>query len=315
MPEPLSEYLKAFSSLNVNRSGGHVSPHKPAMLLALLGLAEAGDLKKNKIFFEPALLERYAKYFEVVRGEGDHPNPYFPFFHLQSDGFWHLQSLPGRESLLHAMTTARTMSAIKDNVAFAYLDSDLFDLLSNSDARTALRVQLISKWFSDCRGPLESVTEEERGIDRYEKVLRERSDDKALLVTERPPEPIRCAAFRRVVNENYDYRCAATGWRIILPDSRAMVEAAHLIPFAETFDDDPCNGVALSPSFHWALDAHVIAPGPDYVWHVSDALDERIADNRPLLELRGQKLILPKKRTYWPKVEALEWRLSHMLSK
>ena len=62
-------------------------------------------------------------------------------------------------------------------------------------------------------------------------------------------------AFRRIVSENYDYRCAASGWRIILPEGRVMVEAAHLIPFAETRDDDPRNGIALAPTFHWALDA------------------------------------------------------------
>ena len=62
-------------------------------------------------------------------------------------------------------------------------------------------------------------------------------------------------AFRRIVSENYDYRCAASGWRIILPEGRVMVQAAHLIPFAETRDDDPRNGIALAPTFHWALDA------------------------------------------------------------
>ena len=42
-------YIHAFSKLNVNRSGEHVSPHKPVMLLAVLALAEAGLLKENKI--------------------------------------------------------------------------------------------------------------------------------------------------------------------------------------------------------------------------------------------------------------------------
>ena len=35
-------------------------------------------------------------------------------------------------------------------------------------------------------------------------------------------------AFRRIVSENYDYRCAASGWRIILPEGRVMVEAANV---------------------------------------------------------------------------------------
>jgi len=92
-----------------------------------------------------------------------------------------------------------------------------------------------------------------------------------------------------------------------------MVEAAHLVPFSESHDDDPRNGIALAPSFHWALDAHVIAPGPDYKWHVSRALDDRLADNHPLLDLAGRPLILPRDKAAWPKEDALKWRLGHLL--
>ena len=309
----LDRYLKAFRSLKVNRTGGRHSPHKPCMLLAVLGLAEAGDLERNEIRFDPASLERYAKFFAAVRSESDHPNPYFPFFHLKSDGFWHLRPLSGREAILESMSSARSIAAVRDNIEWAWLDPELHALVLEKESRAALREELVVAWFGSYRMQLECVLQEERGIDHYEKILRERATDKAPFVGERPPEPMRSAAFRRVVSEMYDYRCAASGWRIILPDSRAMVEAAHLIPFSETHDDDPRNGIALVPSFHWALDANVIAPGPDYVWHVSKALDERIADNKPLLALSGQALMLPKDRLLWPRKDALEWRLGHLL--
>jgi len=52
----LTRDLRAFRTLHVNRAGGRASPHKPCMLLAVLGLAEAGDLAQNRIRFEPALL-------------------------------------------------------------------------------------------------------------------------------------------------------------------------------------------------------------------------------------------------------------------
>src|SRR5690606_34781226 len=97
-------------------------------------------------------------------------------------------------------------------------------------------------------------------------------------IKEVPPNYIRDPAFRRVVIEAYDFRCSATGWRIILPDSRVMVEAAHIVPFAESQNDDPRNGLALTPSFHWALDAGAIAPGPDFKWHVSKQIDRRFPE-------------------------------------
>ena len=313
MPDSLDRYLRAFRSLNVNRTGGRPSPHKPCMLLAVLGLAEAGDLERNEIRFEPALLERYTKFFAAVRSETDHANPYFPFFHLKGEGFWHLRSLLGREAVLESMSSARSVAAVTSNIDCAWLDPELHALALVDESRAALREELVVVWFGSYRTKIEQVLQEERGSDHYERVLRERATDKVGFVSERPPEPVRSAAFRRVVSEMYDYRCAASGWRIILPDSRAMVEAAHLIPFAETCDDDPRNGIALVPSFHWALDARVIAPGPDHVWHVSKALDDRIADNKPLLELRGQALMLPKDKLLWPRTDALEWRLRHLL--
>ena len=314
MPDNLAHYLKAFRTLNVNRAGGRASPHKPCMLLAVLGLAEAGDLKQNRIRFDPALLERYMKFFGVVRTESDHANPYYPFFHLKSEDFWHLQPLPGREAVVEAMNTARSVAAITDNIAWVSLNPDLHALVLDELSRTALRDELIVAWFGSQRRQLELVLDDERESDRYETLLRDSATDKYQLPNELPPEPARSAAFRRIVSENYDYRCAASGWRIILPEGRVMVEAAHLIPFAETYDDDPRNGIALAPTFHWALDAYIIAPGPDYAWHVSKVLDERVADNQPLLALAGTTLMLPKEKALWPKKEALEWRLGHLLS-
>lgn len=312
MVKQLDDYLKAFRSLNVNKAGG-VSPHKPCMLLAMLGLAEAGDLKENRIRFDPALLERYMKFFAVVRRDSDHANPHYPYFHLKSEGFWHLQPLAGRDAVLEPMTTARSIAAVTNNIAWVSLDAELHALVLDKPSRIALREELLVAWFGSKRQILEPILAEELDSDRYETLLRDSASGEYRLSNESPPEPARSAAFRRIVSENYDYRCAASGWRIILPEGRVMVEAAHLIPFAETHDDDPRNGIALAPTFHWALDAHVIAPGPDYAWHVSSALDERVADNQPLLALRGTSLMLPKEKALWPKEEALEWRLRRLL--
>lgn len=124
------------------------------------------------------------------------------------------------------------------------------------------------------------------------------------------PTYVRDPAFRRVVTDIYDYRCAATGIRIVLPDGRAIVEAAHIHPFSDAADDDPRNGLALTPDMHWAMDQHLIAPGPDYKWHVSkQRLDARIPDHQILTRLEGQKIILPREHRMYPKKESLQWRL------
>jgi len=272
-------------------------------------MADAGLLAENRIKFEPPLLERYAGFFSAVRKEGDWLNPQYPFFHLKREGFWSLKPRPGRESIVSAMDTARTMASITENIAYAQLADDLHRLILDPSTRMVLRQHIVTVWFGSFRIPIEAVLNDEKRTDDYEEAIRRNATE---ALSSEPAARIRDAAFRRVVIELYDYRCAASGWRIILPQG-TMVEAAHIIPFSETQDDDPHNGLALTPSFHWAFDARIISPGPDYKWHVSGAVDARIADNQPLLSLEGKDLLLPRAKRDWPRQDALEWRMKHLV--
>jgi putative restriction endonuclease len=309
----IESYVQRFQKLRVNARGGGFSPHKPCMLLAVVELAEAGALIANRILFSPPLLERYRGLFDAVRTEGDHPNPYFPFFHLRGDGFWHLQPLAGREALLAAMRTARSYADIEQNIAYAYLDEELHSLLLERIPREVFRESLISRWFPEKRARVLGVLSDEQSVGQYELQLRGLMEGKDVRL-ERGSygERIRSSAFRRTVLEAYDYRCAASGWRIILPDGQVMAEAAHLIPFSETGDDDPRNGIALAPSYHWALDRNLIAPGPDLRWHVSKMLDSRVRDNAALLDLDGKHVLFPPNGRYRPREDALSYRLEHL---
>jgi putative restriction endonuclease len=75
---------------------------------------------------------------------------------------------------------------------------------------------------------------------RYERAIR---DGQPLRVGEEPPAAyVRKPAFRR----------------LLLDGGEAMVEAAHIHPFAVSGDDDPRNGLALTPDMHWAMDRNLI---------------------------------------------------------
>jgi putative restriction endonuclease len=92
-----------------------------------------------------------------------------------------------------------------------------------------------------------------------------------------------------------------------------MVQAAHIVPFSESGNDDPCNGLALTPDMHWAMDKCVIAPGPDLRWHISGCMDRRFAENEPLLRLEGKELVLPREKRFAPKKQYLEWRMDNLM--
>ncbi|MBN2109327.1 MAG: HNH endonuclease [Deltaproteobacteria bacterium] len=305
----LKDYIFAFSKLNVNRSGGHVSPHKPVMLLALLALAEAGQLKENKIYYTQDLRDIFKSFFQTVARPGDDCKPYYPFFHLKKDTFWHLKPVADREAVAEALTTVRGPSQITDNFQYASLDDELFSLIMSAPDREILKQTLIDRWFASCREQIRTVAAEELQIAVYETELKEH---KAAETREDFSDRVRDAAFSRVVREAYDYRCAASGWRVILPDGTVMVEAAHIIPFAESGDNDPCNGIALEPNFHWALDRNILAPGPDLKWHVSSQLDKRNRDFQELLELDKKPIILPREKKYYPRMDGLELRISRL---
>lgn len=312
----LATYQDKFTRLVVNIREGQASPHKICMLLAVLDLARGGGLTDNLIFFAPPLLERYTRFFGAVRGPADHPNPYFPFFHLagklrgSDPGFWHLHPLPGREAVLAALTTAQSTGDIMNNVAFASLDPELFALLQSPPAIAALGETISQRWFDRGLGDLQSVVARSSEISVYEKALR--TGPSSVVCEPVPPAYVRDPAFRRVVIQLYDYRCAATGIRFLLPGGEAMVEAAHILPFHVAGDDDPRNGLALTPNMHWALDKNLIAPGPDLKWHVSTTIDARVPDYSMLVELQGKPLFLPGELRMSPRREVLEWRLARL---
>lgn len=311
----LQYYVDRFGRLVVNQRAGRASPHKICMLLAVLDLALAGGFRENLVRYAPPLLERYLRYFDVVRREGDHPNPYFPFFHLQGAlrgggaSFWHLVPLPGREGVVAALTTARSHGDILSNMQGARLDNDLHALLQHHDAVLALSDALAVRWFDRGLQELTQMTARGQAVSRYERALR---DGQPLHAGEPVPAWVRSPAFRRVVIELYDYRCAATGHRVLLEGGEAMVEAAHIHPFAVSGDDDPRNGLALTPDMHWAMDRNLIAPGPDLNWHVSPTLDDRLPDLQRLVGLKGRPLLLPTQRVMWPRADALAWRFDRL---
>ena len=308
----MTNYIEKFSNLRVNTVGKFISPHKPCLLLAVIDLAEAGGLVENQVFYRPELTDRFNDYFEVVRRDHDRPNIYMPFFHLKGDGFWHPQALDGRAAVLEAMNTAVKHRDITENIKAIQLDSELHMILQNDESRQQLRAVLISSWFGDRAERVWSVVNQHKPDNEAEAALRN-NVEAAINKVEDAETPARCAAFRRIVLQAYDYRCAATGWRIIMPGGSSLVEAAHIVPFSETYNDDPRNGMALMPTFHAALDRNLIAPGPDMKWRVSPLFDKRIPDNRLFLELAGKDVMYSGNHKYRPSESYLEIRASMLL--
>jgi len=310
----LEEYAERFRSLHVDHDSARPRPHKPVMLLSVLTLAETGRLLENRITYSPDLLEVFAKFFEAVREGNDRRTPFNPFFYLRSDRFWHLSPQPGQDLVLKATRSIRGPGQLVEMVSHASLDEALFGLLADPASREVLRLALIDRYFPNRKLEVLGICAEERAIGAMEHEIDAGRKDHVAKVA----DAVRDAAFTRLVRRVYDYTCAMCGLRFVCDDV-ILVDATHLIPFSESRDDSPANGMALCKNHHWLMDRRLIAPGPgrgrDYdrpVWHVSPLLDIRLEAHRSCVEHRDRSVLIPRDARYRPAPKALDWRIERL---
>ena len=107
-----TDYLHQLTHLRLNTNcnqwsdaTAHRAPHKPFLLLSILDLAAQGQI--DSPFIEPSfdLIERFARYWDLVRPPSGKCNMAYPFYHMQSEGFWRLVPKPGQEQGLGERTT------------------------------------------------------------------------------------------------------------------------------------------------------------------------------------------------------------------
>ena len=99
--------------------------------------------------------------FNSLNGSNSQPNIHQPFFHLKTNGFWHLAPIE-----LQSRQAGGTPSAsqLRNMRAVATVDENLFLLLAIPDYRAILHQTLIGSYFSEMRDAIERVISEHRGI-------------------------------------------------------------------------------------------------------------------------------------------------------
>jgi putative restriction endonuclease len=146
----LTTYVRRFQKLRVASSRQHgEAPYKPALLLAVLeGVAE-GSIEDNRIEITPELIAAFKVICTDLSASGlfTANNFSLPFYHLSGDGFWHLHTWPGLEILLTKSNSIRSFRHLRDVVAYAALDADLWLLVQAPTSRTALREALLARYF------------------------------------------------------------------------------------------------------------------------------------------------------------------------
>jgi len=281
----------------------------------VLDLFEQGMVKSNLIELTSELGELFSQYWLKIVPFDRRGNIVLPFFHLRSEGFWHLLPRTNQEGALNAASQMRSLSQLREMVIGARLDDALYNILRAREPRDLLRSVLIQTYFA----PELQVLLVEQGAINYESFLYSKKlleQHEQQVIRETLEDTYRYAArdqgFRRAVVIVYAHRCALCGIRVRTLDGHTVVTAAHIIPWSIGHDDRPANGMALCRTCHWVFDEGLLSVSLTYEILASSQL--RVADNLPgyLTSLEGRGIARPVERVYWPEPESLKWHRKHI---
>jgi len=320
-----TDYFKAFAKLRSDASPARWSaatnyraPHKPFLLLSIMDLIAQNMVKSGFVQFNAELIDTFDLYWVKVVGPDKDGNSVLPFYHMKSEGFWHLVVVPGMEKVLAATQQIRSVGQLKQILLGAQLDEELFIILSDPKMRDELRRVLIETYFApEIRSVLVEVGKITAESFQYslELLNRLRGDfvlKEAPEVEERYLTESRSTAFRRIIVEAYNHTCAVCGIRIITPEGRTAVAAAHIVPWGFSHNDDPRNGMALCGLHHWTFDQGILSVSTNYQIKISPIVSTDDDTAKPFLGLADREIICPSDVTLYPAKDALKWHLKNV---
>jgi len=137
----LSHYERLIMNIRQAKIKGEVILAKPVLLVAVIDSIDKGEIISNKIYLTQKLEGRYLMLMSHYAKESqfEEITPINnPFWHLQSDGFWHLYGQHPDK-----MTVTATKARLTNESIFAFVDDDLWTLLQNKEMRIMLREYIV----------------------------------------------------------------------------------------------------------------------------------------------------------------------------
>ena len=178
------DYIEAFKNLKTNNKWGRKSPHKAVLMLTVIELYEKNIYTDNEIRYDETLKSTFLKMWNMVLPNEPLflPDVYMPFWYLQSDKFWHIVPIRGKEDILSLMRDTNIKPSEKkliDSVKYAELDEDLYCLMTLPSGRSSLKRALLETYTTLSNKQIERLSEsKDNAIDysvtalsEYEKIL------------------------------------------------------------------------------------------------------------------------------------------------
>ena len=308
-----SHYLHKFSHLKTAKVKGDRAPHKPILLLSVIQNIETNDITTNHIYITPTLVATFKDLWSVLV---DNPtftaNFSLPFYHLKSEGFWHLHTHPGKEILLTSSHSIKSFANLQDAVWYASFDEELFSFLINSTTREALKQTLLKTYFKDGNNN-NLLTESPILYTIQQQILNEAPAlyQKQIAVADEEDIFIRNGVFKKTIPTIYNHTCCISGMQIISTHNIQMIDACHIVPFSISHDDTITNGISLCPNMHRAFDRGLLSLTDEYTVLISQTFVET-STTYSIRQYEGKQIRLPSEERYLPHRGNLAWHRSHI---
>ena len=290
------------------------APHKPLLLLSLLDLVARGVVNSSFIDVREDLVELnelFTNYWRRVVPIRQTSSIAFPFSRLHNEPFWKLVPAANQELDRKTINSINTVTQLRQVAVGGQIDTDLYTLLLKEENRSILRQVLLESCFS---------TAAIRELNDQAAIHAEAfSYNQDLLLKAQLPlvkEAVESAnyramardqGFRRAVVTTYDHRCALCGIRIVTAEGHTAVDAAHIVPWSKTHNDDIRNGMALCKLCHWAFDEGMVGVSDKYVVLTSRQIALKSNVPGSLQTLTGRLIVAPDDESFWPAQEYLRW--------
>lgn len=120
------------------------------------------------------------------------------------------------------------------------------------------------------------------------------------------PQPVRPrlgqGAFRVMVTDTYDRRCAVTRERTL-----PALDAAHIKPFSTGGQHAISNGLLLRKDIRSLFDAGYVTVRPSLDFAVSPRIREEFENGHEYYDYDGSKILVPQQLEHRPDPDALMW--------
>ncbi len=287
------ELLSALAGLRKANIGGRRAPHKPLLLLWLLGrLAAHGSSHAAYLDAEEPVSRLINEYGPPRKGSA-RDRAAMPFVHLERE-LWDVTDADGRPitaDLRESGPLLRQLGAV------GRLRPEAERLLSDAGTMAVAVRLLLEQHFT---GSLEAAICEQAGLDLrgLEVSLLESALSGALAGPRgyRPRPRTRRSGFAEEVLAAYGHACSMCGYDGALRGYPAGIEAAHVRWHSQNGPDEVSNALALCALHHRLFDLGALGLTEDRTIRVSGLYASAGPAGAAVAALDGVRLSLPRHR-------------------